>query len=61
MKNPIFTFSNTDQNAPKLGMHFQVGALPVVENQFLKHFSDKLLHNYCSKFFWGAFRSVLKH
>ena len=32
-------------------MHFPVKALPVVENQFLKNFSNKVLYIYCSKFF----------
>ena len=41
-------------------MHFQVGALPVVENQFLKHFSNKVLYNYCSKFFLERFGQYLK-
>ena len=30
-------------------MHFPVGALPMVQNQFLKNFSNKVIYNYCSK------------
>ena len=37
---------------------FLVQALPTVQNQFLKQFSNKVLHNYCSKFFFGGVRSV---
>ena len=32
-------------------MHFQIGALPQVQNHFQKQFSHKVLHNYCSTFF----------
>ena len=39
---------------------FLVRALPVVENKFLKHFSNKVIHNYISKFFFGAFRSLFE-
>ena len=39
---------------------FLVRTLPVVRNQFWKQFSNKVLYNYCSKFFFGAFRSVFK-
>ena len=39
---------------------FLVWALPVVENQLLKHFSNKVLYNYCSKFFFERFGEYLK-
>ena len=41
-------------------MRFLVGALPEVQNQFWKQFSNKVLYNYCLNFFCGAFRSVFE-
>jgi hypothetical protein len=41
-------------------MHFPVGALPVVENQFLKHFTNKVLYNYSSKKNLERFGQYLK-
>ena len=35
-------------------MHFLVGALPEVQNHFQKHFSHKVLYNYCSKKKFGS-------
>ena len=40
---------------------FLVGALPVVKNQFLKQFYNKVLYNYWSKyFFWSVSVSISK-
>ena len=39
---------------------FLVWALPVVENQFFKHFSNKVLYIYRSKFFLEHFGQYLK-
>ena len=39
---------------------FLVWALPVVWNHFWKQIFNKVLYNYRSKFFFGAFRSVFK-
>ena len=41
-------------------MHFPVGALPEVQNLFLKQFSNKVLYNYCSNFFWSLAVSIWK-
>ena len=35
--------------AENLHFYFLVGALPQVQNQFGKQFSNKVLYNYCSK------------
>ena len=39
---------------------FLVWALPVVQNHFWKQFSNEVLYNYCSKYLFWAFWSVLK-
>ena len=36
---------------------FMVSALPEVRNQFQKPFFDKVVYNYCSKFFWWSVSS----
>ena len=39
---------------------FLVRALPEIKNQIRKQFSHKVLYNYITKFFFGAFRSIFK-
>ena len=39
-------------------MHFLIGALPEVQNLFWNHFSHKVIYNYYSKFYLGAFQPI---
>ena len=52
LKKMIFDHGKSPNWKMRESAFFLVWALPAVENQFLKHFSNKVLYNYYSIFYF---------